>query len=55
MKKKNFQVKVVDFRSDTFSLPTQKMREAIFQAEVGDAVFEEDPTVLSNRYISHFY
>lgn len=38
-------VTVIDFRSDTFTKPTKKMREAIFRAEVGDDVFNEDPTV----------
>ncbi|XP_012135322.2 L-allo-threonine aldolase isoform X1 [Megachile rotundata] len=36
---------VVDFRSDTLTKPTKKMREAMFNAEVGDDVFDEDPTV----------
>jgi threonine aldolase len=35
----------VDIRSDTVTLPTQKMREAIFNAEVGDDVYGDDPTV----------
>ena len=38
-------MKTIDLRSDTVTLPTPAMREAIFQAEVGDDVFEEDPTV----------
>ncbi|XP_065219421.1 uncharacterized protein LOC135844943 [Planococcus citri] len=37
--------KVVDFRSDTFSLPNEGMRRAIYNAEVGDEVYSEDPTV----------
>jgi threonine aldolase len=32
-------------RSDTFTLPTPGMREAMFQAPLGDDVFGEDPTV----------
>jgi len=36
---------VVDFRSDTLTLPTPAMREAMARAEVGDDVWEEDPTV----------
>lgn len=36
---------MIDFRSDTVTKPTQAMREAMFQAEVGDDVFVEDPTV----------
>ncbi|MBM3135585.1 MAG: threonine aldolase, partial [Chloroflexi bacterium] len=37
--------KIVDLRSDTVTLPTPAMREAMYQAEVGDDVFGEDPTV----------
>ena len=36
---------VVDLRSDTLTLPTQAMRDAMARAEVGDDVWEEDPTV----------
>jgi threonine aldolase len=36
---------VVDLRSDTLTLPTPEMREAMAQAQVGDDVWEEDPTV----------
>lgn len=36
---------MIDLRSDTVTRPSQKMREAIFNAEVGDDVFHEDPTV----------
>lgn len=35
----------VDLRSDTVTLPTQAMRQAMYQAEVGDDVYGEDPTV----------
>ena len=41
-------MKSIDLRSDTVTLPTSGMREAMFQAEVGDDVFSEDPTV--NRF-----
>jgi threonine aldolase len=37
-------LKTIDLRSDTVTLPTQTMREAIFHAELGDDVFGEDPT-----------
>jgi len=37
-------VNTIDFRSDTVTLPTQAMREAIYRAEVGDDVYHEDPT-----------
>ncbi|MBC8046505.1 MAG: aminotransferase class I/II-fold pyridoxal phosphate-dependent enzyme, partial [Fimbriimonadaceae bacterium] len=36
---------IVDLRSDTFTKPTQAMREFMLQAEVGDDVFGEDVTV----------
>jgi len=35
----------VDLRSDTLTLPTPEMREAMARAEVGDDVWGEDPTV----------
>lgn len=35
----------IDLRSDTVTRPTPAMREAIFNAEVGDDVFGDDPTV----------
>ena len=36
---------MIDLRSDTFTQPTQSMRNAMATAEVGDDVFQEDPTV----------
>lgn len=36
---------MIDFRSDTFTKPTPAMLESMFKAEVGDDVYEEDPTV----------
>jgi threonine aldolase len=38
-------MKIVDLRSDTITRPTPAMRRAMAQAEVGDDVFGEDPTV----------
>lgn len=35
----------IDLRSDTLTIPTPAMREAMASAEVGDDVFAEDPTV----------
>jgi len=35
----------LDFRSDTVTRPTPQMRAAMAEAEVGDDVFGEDPTV----------
>jgi threonine aldolase len=36
---------MVDLRSDTVTTPTDGMRRAMMEAEVGDDVFGEDPTV----------
>ena len=36
---------MIDLRSDTVTLPTPEMREAIARAELGDDVYGEDPTV----------
>jgi threonine aldolase len=37
---------MIDLRSDTVTKPTHEMRLAAFEAEVGDDVYGEDPTVL---------
>lgn len=36
---------MLDLRSDTFTLPSKDMKDAMFQAPLGDDVFGEDPTV----------
>jgi threonine aldolase len=36
---------IIDLRSDTVTRPTPEMRAAMAQAEVGDDVYQEDPTV----------
>ncbi len=36
---------MIDLRSDTVTRPTAKMRKAMAEAEVGDDVYGEDPTV----------
>jgi threonine aldolase len=38
-------MKIIDLRSDTVTKPTPEMRRAMFEAEVGDDVYGEDPTV----------
>lgn len=38
-------MKVIDLRSDTVTKPTPAMRKAMAEAEVGDDVYGEDPTV----------
>lgn len=35
----------IDLRSDTVTTPTEKMRDAIRNAEVGDDVYRDDPTI----------
>jgi len=36
---------MIDFRSDTVTKPTLKMREAMMNAVVGDDVYQDDPTI----------
>ena len=38
-------VTTVDLRSDTVTKPTPEMRQAMAEAEVGDDVYGEDPTI----------
>jgi threonine aldolase len=38
-------MKWIDLRSDTVTLPTERMRQAMAEAELGDDVYGEDPTV----------
>jgi len=38
-------MRAIDFRSDTLTQPTPPMRRAMAEAEVGDDVYGEDPTV----------
>lgn len=38
-------LKTIDLRSDTVTHPTEEMKRAMFEAEVGDDVYGEDPTV----------
>lgn len=39
-------MELVDLRSDTVTKPTPEMREAMAEAEVGDDVYGDDPTVI---------
>jgi threonine aldolase len=39
------EIKMIDLRSDTVTQPSQAMRRAMYEAEVGDDVFKEDPSV----------
>jgi threonine aldolase len=47
---------LIDLRSDTVTRPTPAMLEKMFQAPVGDDVYEEDPTVraLENEAAARF-
>ncbi len=36
---------IIDLRSDTVTKPSEAMRKAMYEAEVGDDVYKEDPTV----------
>jgi len=36
---------IIDLRSDTVTLPTEEMRQAMYEAQLGDDVYGEDPTV----------
>jgi threonine aldolase len=38
-------MRFADFRSDTLTKPTKEMRQVMMEAEVGDDVFGEDPTI----------
>ncbi len=42
---------MIEYRSDTFTKPTQAMLEAMFSAPVGDDVFEEDPSINRLQYL----
>jgi threonine aldolase len=45
--------KIIDLRSDTVSKPTPAMRQAMAEAEVGDDVLRDDPTVKElERYVA---
>lgn len=35
----------IDLRSDTVTLPTEEMRRAMYEAQVGDDVYGDDPTI----------
>jgi threonine aldolase len=49
-------MKTIDFRSDTVTKPSPAMRQAMFEAEVGDDVFGDDPTVkILERYVADLF
>lgn len=49
-------MKVIDLRSDTVTKPSEGMRQAMFEAEVGDDVFNDDPTVIElESYVAKLF
>lgn len=47
---------IIDLRSDTLTKPSEAMRKAMYEAEVGDDVFKEDPTVNElQRYCAELF
>ena len=38
---------IIELRSDTFTKPSSEMLQEMVKAEVGDAIYDEDPTILS--------
>lgn len=48
--------KKIDFRSDTVTLPSKEMKAFMFNAPLGDDVFEEDPTINElENYAAHLF
>jgi len=45
-------MRIIDLRSDTVTLPTEEMRNAMATAIVGDDVYEDDPTVIKLEKLS---
>lgn len=46
MAQTNEDVITVELRSDTFTKPTKAMLQEMIQAEVGDSIYNEDPTMI---------
>ncbi len=47
---------MIDFRSDTVTKPTKEMLEFMFNAPLGDDVFQEDPTVNElQRFVATYF
>ena len=46
------ETEIIDLRSDTVTRPTPAMRKAMAEAEVGDDVFGDDPTVIRLQEIA---
>lgn len=49
-------MELIDLRSDTVTKPTPEMRKAIAEAEVGDDVLGDDPTVIRlQKYVAELF
>ncbi|MFH2049828.1 MAG: GntG family PLP-dependent aldolase [bacterium] len=49
-------MKIIDIRSDTVTRPNPAMRQAMFEAEVGDDVLGDDPTVKElEQYVANLF
>ena len=49
-------MEIIDLRSDTVTRPGPEMRRAMAEAEVGDDVFGDDPTVIElERYVAELF
>jgi len=46
---------MIDLRSDTVTKPTEEMRKAMYNAEVGDDVYRDDPTVINLKALGQRY
>jgi threonine aldolase len=42
--------RLIDLRSDTVSHPSPEMRRAMYEAELGDDYYRDDPTVHAARW-----
>lgn len=47
-----YQPRIIDLRSDTFTVPTTEMYTAMREAVLGDDCYNEDPTVKELERIS---
>ena len=45
-------INYIDLRSDTVTQPTEEMRKAMYEAQVGDDIMGEDPTVIELERLS---
>ena len=43
---------MIDLRSDTVTRPSKEMKAKMFDAKLGDDVFEDDPTAVSYTHLT---